>query len=356
MAAKDSLQHFSQVPDPLHLALRHQLEHRRGVLAEAVAKAQGAQFVHLLQEVDAALGRLECGSYGICQSCHESVNAEQLLTDPLVRFCLDCLGPKEQAALEKDLELAAQIQTRLLPRRDFRCDGWHVAYHYKPLGVVSGDYVDLIVGPDQQLYFMVGDVAGKGVAASMLMSNLSAIFRTLIPLGLPLAALMERANRIFTGSTLPTQFATLICGRAMPGGALELCSAGHVPALVITADYVQQVDSHGLPIGLFAEQKFTTSHFEIAKGNSLVLFSDGFSEARMNEEEYGYERIAETAMKSAGREPGEIVAACVRDLETFIERSPAFDDQTLMVVRLQGVAKSAGEANESAESRLSAIG
>jgi sigma-B regulation protein RsbU (phosphoserine phosphatase) len=336
MAANDSLQNFSQAADPLRLALRHQLEHRREILAEAAEKAQGAQFVQLLHDVDAALNRLEGGSYGICELCHEPVEDEQMLADPLVRFCFGHLGTKEQEALERDLELAAQIQTRLLPRRDFRCDGWQVAYHYKALGVVSGDYCDLVIGPEEQLYFMVGDVAGKGVAASMLMSNLSAIFRALIPLGLPIAELMERANRIFTGSTLPTQFATLICGRAMAGGALELCSAGHVPTLIVTRDSAQRVESNGLPIGLFGEQKFTTSAFEIAPGSSLVLFSDGVSEAQMDEDEdYGYERIAAAVQKSvsAGLAPAEIVAACVRDLETFLGGSPVFDDQTLMVVQ-----------------------
>jgi sigma-B regulation protein RsbU (phosphoserine phosphatase) len=183
------------------------------------------------------------------------------------------------------------------------------------------------------LYFMVGDVVGKGVAASMLMSNLSAIFRALIPLGLPLAELMERANCVFTGSTLPTQFATLICGRAGARGALELCSAGHVPALVVTEDAVLRVESHGLPVGLFCEQKFTTSAFELSTGSSLVLFSDGVSEARQGEEEYGYERIAEAVRSCAGLAPNEIVANCVRDLEKYLGAAPLFDDQTLMVVQ-----------------------
>ena len=333
MAARDSLGQFPHVHDPLHLALRHQLEHRREVLEEAAAMAEGEQYMRLLHEVDAALDRLEGGTYGICEVCHEPVEEERVLANPLVRFCLDHLGPKEQDALQRDLELAAQIQLRLLPKRDFRCDGWQVAYHYKPLGVVSGDYCDLVIGPDEQLYFMVGDVAGKGVAASMLMSNLSAIFRALIPLGLPLAELMERANCVFTGSTLPTQFATLICGRAKSGGALELCSAGHVPALVVTAEEVYRVDSHGLPIGLFSEQKFTTSGFELSKGSSLVLFSDGVSEARKEEEEYGYERIAEMVRKCAGLAPGEVAANCIRDLETYLGCAPVFDDQTLMVLQ-----------------------
>lgn len=333
MAARDSLGQFPHIPDPLHLALRHQLEHRREVLEEAAARTEGAQFVRLLHEVDAALDRLEGGSYGICEACHEPVEEERLLANPLVRFCLDHLGPKEQDALQRDLELAAQIQLRMLPKRDFRCDGWQVAYHYRPLGVVSGDYCDLVIGPGEELYFMVGDVAGKGVAASMLMANLSAIFRALIPMGLPLAELMERANCVFTGSTLPTQFVTLICGRGRAEGALELCSAGHVPALVVTGDGVFRVDSHGLPIGLFCEQKFTSSGFELSAGSSLVLFSDGVSEARRDEEDYGYERIAEGVRKCAGLSPAEVVANCIRDLEKYLGSAPLFDDQTLMVVQ-----------------------
>lgn len=335
MAARDSLQHFSHshTVNPLHLALRRQLEHRREVLASAAAQAPEAKLVSLLHEVDAALDRMAAGRYGVCEVCHDSVEDQRLLADPLVRFCLCELSKKEQDALERDLELAAQIQTRLLPRRDFQCDGWHAAYHYKPLSVVSGDYCDLIIGPGEQLYFMVGDVAGKGVAASMLMSNLSAIFRALIPLGLPLAELMERSNRIFTGSTLPNQFATLICGRALSDGTLELCSAGHLPALVVAGDEVQEVASQGLPIGLFAEQKFRSEAFEFASGSSLVLFSDGMSEAHVADEDYGYERIAAAVMRSAGRAPGEVVANCVQDLERFLGAEPVFDDQTLMVVQ-----------------------
>ena len=289
--------------------------------------------MRLLHEVDAALDRMAAGRYGVCELCHDTVEDERLIADPLVRFCLCELSKKQQDALERDLELAAQIQTRMLPKRDFRCDGWHVAYHYKPVGVVSGDYCDLIVGPGEQLYFMVGDVSGKGVAASMLMSNLSAIFRALIPLGLPLAELMERANRIFTGSTLPNQFATLICGRAQANGALELCSAGHVPALIVAGDEVHEVESQGLPIGLFAEQKFTSTMCAFAPESSLVLFSDGVSEARVADEDYGYARIAAAVMKSAGLAPGEVVANCVRDLDTFVGSELVFDDQTLMVVQ-----------------------
>lgn len=331
--AKNTLQPSMPPADPLHHALRNQLQYRRQVLSAAAAQGESSQFVRLLREVDAALNRLQAGTYGICESCHEPVEDQQLLSDPLVRFCFGHLRPEEQAALERDLELAAQIQARLLPQRDFRCDGWQVAYHYKPLGVVSGDYCDLVIGPDSELFFILGDVSGKGVAASILMSNLSAMFRTLIPLGLPLDQLMERANRVFTASTLPTQFATIVCGRALPSGRVELCGAGHVPALIVTPDAVHRVESHGLPLGLFAGQTFSASTLQIAPGDSLILFSDGISEAQRGEVEYGEARIAQAVRNSSPSTPQRVVEACVRDLAQFLGSSPAFDDQTLMVLQ-----------------------
>src|SRR5207249_11064553 len=129
------------------------------------------------------------------------------------------------------LELASRIQRELLPKPDLHVDGWQVAYHYQPAGPVSGDYCDLIRAESGDMYFLVGDVAGKGVAAAMLMSHLSALLRTLISLGLPLDQLMERASRVFCESTLPMHYATLVCGRATRSGAMELCDAGHPPPL-----------------------------------------------------------------------------------------------------------------------------
>ncbi len=331
--AENKLQQSSVLMDPLHQALRNQLEHRRQVLAEAAASRTGAEVVHLLHEVDAALNRLETGTYGICDVCHEAVGDEQLLQDPLVRLCLDHLAPEQQRALERDLELASRIQARLLPRRDFRHDGWSVAYHYKPHGVVSGDYCDIVAGRDGDLHFMVGDVSGKGVAASMLMSNLNAIFRTLVPLNLPLPQLMERANRVFTGSTLPTQYATLVCGRATADGRLEVANAGHLPALVVKRDAVHRVESQSMPMGLFAEQTFTSSSFEIAPGDSLLLFSDGISEAQNGTAEYGETRLAKAALKCGATSADELITACVRDLAEFLGTAATFDDETLMVIQ-----------------------
>src|SRR6266850_4614382 len=173
--------------------LREQLIERRHRLEDA-AKGfhRPPDLTRLLQEVDAALYRMDQGVYGLCEVCHDRVETERLLADPLMSFCLDHLTSTQQRALEDDLQLASQIQTALLPSRKQKTDGWEVGYYYRPAGLVSGDYCDLIDGEDQSLHFVLGDVSGKGVAASMLMAHLHAMFRTLVSVDLPLERMVER--------------------------------------------------------------------------------------------------------------------------------------------------------------------
>src|ERR1700731_4107933 len=146
--------------------LRTELEQRRERLHEALhSPAADASLSELLKAVDTALGRLDQGTFGLCETCHSGIEAERLLADPLVRFCLDHLTSAEQRALESDLALAALIQRGLLPKPGLAPAGWDVRYHYQPAGMVSGDYCDLFE-TDGGLLFMLGDVSGKGVAAS----------------------------------------------------------------------------------------------------------------------------------------------------------------------------------------------
>src|SRR5215471_2870217 len=219
----------------LHSGLREQLHARRHRLERIAERTTSDEIERLLDEVDGALLRLEEGRLGICDSCHDSIEPEHLMADPLARFCLSHLPPEQARALEADLELAAELRARLLPDKNFRADGWNVAYDYRAAGLVSGDYCDLLLCPKtQNLYFALGDVSGKGVAASMLMSNLNAMFRALLPLDITsLPELMAHANRVFCQATLPSQYATLILGKATPQGEVEICNAGHPEPLLL---------------------------------------------------------------------------------------------------------------------------
>ena len=316
---------------------REQLLNRRHRLQGAAAGRAGADEVtRLLKEVDAALGRLEIGTFGLCETCHDAIETDRLLADPLTRFCLDHLTAPEQRALEQDLDLACRIQRELLPRTDTQLDGWEIAYHYQPAGPVSGDYCDLIRGRGNELYFAVGDVAGKGIAAAMLMSHLSALLRTLISVGLPLATLMERASRVFCESTMPSHYATLVCGCASASGEVEICNAGHPPPLVIRESGITAIDATGLPIGMFSSEQFASHTVRLEPGESLLLYSDGLIEAQNTGGiEYGIERLSALAASGARGVPTEIVGTCVNDVDRFRGPRALTDDVTVMVVRRQ---------------------
>lgn len=319
--------------------LREQLLDRRHKLETAIAEAdEPTRLVGLLDEVDAALARFNTGTFGLCEVCHDPVESERLIADPLVCVCLGCLTPAQQRALEQDLELAARIQATLLPARDFASGGWQASYHYEAAGVVSGDYCDLVSAEDGSLYFMLGDVSGKGVAASMLMAQLHAMFRTLISVGLPLNQLVERASRVFCESTLPTHYATLVCGRADSSGEVEICNAGHLPPLLARATGgVTALEATGLPLGVFCNEQFTCDRVRLAEGDALLLYTDGLSESQnILGEEYGRERLSRLVGERHAPAPAELIKTCVRDLSAFRAGTPVTDDLTILALRRAG--------------------
>jgi sigma-B regulation protein RsbU (phosphoserine phosphatase) len=330
--------------------IREQLEKRRdelnAVLSSSAPAVSAASLLQLLSEVDSALRRMDDGTYGICAECHESVEQDRILADPLVRLCLDHLTSDEQRALERDLELAARVQRGLLPQTDVRHGDWSVHYQYKPAGMVSGDYCDLIspISGEGALVFLLGDVAGKGVAASLLMTHLHAMFRSLAGVGMPLDKLLEMANSVFCRSTIAGQYATLICGRAGQSGEIEIGSAGHLAALVIGRDGVRQVGSTGVPLGMFGTSRYAIQSVRMERGDSLLLYTDGISEAvNASGVEYGAARLSNIASKKHGCVPQELAAACMRDVHHYSGGAKQVDDQTLMVIHRaepQGISRS----------------
>jgi len=314
--------------------LREQLIDRRQKLENAAnAFHRPMELTQLLKDVDDALHRMDAGTYGLCEVCHDPVETERLIADPLTRVCLGDLTPREQRALEDDLELASRIQNGLLPPRQQQIDGWEVCYHYQPAGAVSGDYCDLIRGEDESLHFVLGDVSGKGVAASMLMAHLNAMFRTLISIDLPLEQTMERASRVFCESTLPTQYATLVCGRATTTGEVEICNAGHLPPLLIQNKQVTSIAATGLPVGVFCTESFTVSRVQMEKGDTLFLYTDGLSETRDGfETEYGSERLSRLLADNHDAVPESLVSLCRQDLHSFAAGRAPSDDLTIMAI------------------------
>lgn len=323
-----------KMADAKGLPVRDQLNDRRSKLKSILATApEDPLLTRLLNEVDAALSRLDDGTYGLCKTCEEPIESERLITDPLAQYCLDHLTPDEQRSLEQDLERASNIQAALLPPQNLEVMGWKTNYYYKGAGPVSGDYCDLLEYGNA-LYLMVGDVSGKGIAASMLMTHLHATFRSLVTLELPLEELVRRASRMFCQSTLPTHFATLICGKADSAGKVKICNAGHHPPLLIRGSKIKTIEASGLPLGMFCEEHFILSEEKLDSGDTIFLYTDGLVEAQnVSGNEYGKEQLLKILSENCSSPPEKLVSACIENLRTFQFDAPRTDDVTIMAIR-----------------------
>jgi len=303
----------------------------------SIASQENIELSGLLREVRSAIERLSAPeSYGVCQICHDLIGQAAMNADPLARACLNCLTPEQLAELDDDLGRAWLIQGEFLPKQDFKFNGWEVSYYYEPAGRLSGDYCDLVSTDAGDLYFLIGDVAGKGVAASLLMSRLHAIFRSLITARLPVNELVERANHLFADTTMRPYYATLVCGRASAHGDVEICNAGHCPPLLLRGQAVTPVAATGLPVGMFCQERYETVRFNLKRNDRLLLYTDGLSEARnAATEEYG-DRLKNTLGVCADLQATKVVTRLVADMREFSSGNPLNDDLTVMAIEMVG--------------------
>jgi sigma-B regulation protein RsbU (phosphoserine phosphatase) len=170
----------------------------------------------------------------------------------------------------------------------------------------------------------------------MLMAQLHALFRSLTGMSLPLGRIVTQVNRVFCESALAGQYATLVCGQAKPTGEVEIHNAGHWPAIVVGRGGVLRVESTGLPLGMFHDSEFSATRVQLDPGDTLFLYTDGLSEARHADNEYGVERVLALVRQQAGRQPAELIGACLDDLRVFTEGARGVDDLTLLAIRRQG--------------------
>jgi sigma-B regulation protein RsbU (phosphoserine phosphatase) len=308
---------------------------RREKLEAARAGLPGSeQISRLLFEVDEALARLRSDRYGICEVCHGPIEPDRLAADPLTRTCLDDLSAGEQRALERDLDLTGRIQHTLLPPRPFTAGAWRAWYEYQPARTASGDYCDLLTDDAGDLVFLVGDVSGKGVAASVLMAHLHATFRSLVSLRTPFDELVSRANRLFCESTGGLHYATVVCGRASADGRIALYNAGHCPALRLHGSGLDTIDSTSLPIGLFCTAPYVATDLTLGPGDTLLVYTDGVTDAEDDGGgDYGIGRLTDVVMQHRHRTADDLIAACAADLGAFRGAAARTDDVTLLALR-----------------------
>jgi sigma-B regulation protein RsbU (phosphoserine phosphatase) len=283
------------------------------------------------------LDRIDCDEFGKCQECGGEVEPERLELDFTTCVCLDHYSEDQLRVLERDLELAAKVQRQLLPYEIPALPGIQIAAHTEPAHVVGGDYFNFFSYPDGAQGAVIADVMGKGLSASMLMSNLQASLRILGPEYICLDALAGRLNQLFRNNLKLISFISLFLVRIDgEAGMLQYCNAGHNPAIwwEASSGTIHWLKPTGPAIGLTQNAQFKSKELRYQPGDLLLLYTDGLVEARNpGDEEFGKERVT-AYVKEHLHQPVNLFLTGLR--ETAKKFAGKFDDDvTLMVIKIQ---------------------
>lgn len=240
----------------------------------------------------------------------------------------------EKAKIEEELRTAYTIQSRLLPRELPTIEGYTFCGTNRPCKIVGGDYYDVIIRPDGRIYFIVADVSGKGITAALVMSGMATAFNIFTRTDPAPADLMRDMNETLAPKTSPTKFATVVAGVLDPAsGTVEYANAGHVPPLVVGRDGVRTLGQTDMVIGLFASAKYRTQTLSLQPGDSLVLFTDGVTEAENErEDQLGLPSVAELLKPCHQWHANAIVDAIEFHVQKFMGDAMANDDVTLLTI------------------------
>jgi serine phosphatase RsbU (regulator of sigma subunit) len=242
----------------------------------------------------------------------------------------------QRRVLEEELALARRIQEGLLPATLPQLPGWALHAHNTASRHVSGDLYQAIPRRDgAECGLMVADVAGKGVAASLLAASVEALAAGAVEEGLRPADACARISRLLYQRTPHEKYATAILAVADASGRVEYANAGHNPGLLVRAGgEVERLGPTGVPLGILPVVAYRGATVELLPGDSLVLYTDGITEATdSREEELGLERLVAVCREHRGATPEGLVAAIEAAVARFAEGTPAGDDRTVMVLR-----------------------
>ena len=239
-----------------------------------------------------------------------------------------------KAKMEDELRTAYAIQSRLLPSELPTIDGYTFAGRNKPCRTVSGDYFDVVVRPGGKMYFIIADVSGKGITAALVMASVATAFNIFTRTDPSPADLVREMNALLAPKTAPTKFVTLVVGVLDPEtGTVEFANAGHVAPLVISRDGVDQLTTTDMVVGLFAHAKYRNQTATLAPGDSMVLFTDGVTEAENEaEEQLGLAPVASLVATLHGTSATRILDTIDTHVQTFCGNAPAADDVTLLAL------------------------
>ena len=242
----------------------------------------------------------------------------------------------DRLSLKNDLEIARDIQRAMLPTGTYTAPGVEAHGVTRPANTVGGDFYDILPLADGRLVVALGDVAGKGSPAALLMALLLAMLRTLLDEGLQDAALIARLNAQICRHSPASRFITLFFALYdPPTGRLVYVNAGHLPALVSRqSGEVDRLTGGGIALGMFEGSTYERCETSLAPGDLLVAYSDGITEAESPAGQPFEESGLLGVLQAEGSaEPAAIAAAVLKSVERHVEDTRLADDLTVLLMR-----------------------
>ena len=243
----------------------------------------------------------------------------------------------EKERMDKELELAATIQRNLLPLKTTEIEGYDISALSIPCRQVGGDYYDLIELNSDHLGIVVADVSGKGTPAALLVSTLQATLHAYVEENFPLPQLIRRISKAIYRSSLASGFITFFYGVLdQKSRTLTSVNAGHNYPILLRADgNILHLKEGGLCLGILEETTYQQETISLQKGDILILYTDGLSEAtNPHEEEFGTQRLTELVKKNHHLPTSDIIEAISHQLKSWGRGTPPFDDLTLVLLKV----------------------
>ncbi len=247
---------------------------------------------------------------------------------------------KERLAMEAELAVAREIQQQLFPRELPESNGINLAAINEPGRTVSGDYYDIIHRPDGRIAFLIADVSGKGVAASLLMSNLQAAVRMTLPTCEDLGVVVGRWNELMYSNTDVSKFVTCLAGIIDPRARrLIYVSAGHHLPHIVSGGNVRAIPQQSepeYPLGIAPGVHYTATEFEFDQAPCLIfVYTDGVIEAMdMQGNQFGESRMEAILLECAEEAPGAVLRRMRKAITSFCRDAPQSDDITMIAAKL----------------------
>ncbi len=246
---------------------------------------------------------------------------------------------RDKLVARDELEAGRTVQLALMPDRSPAVPGWDLWLHTEPANDVGGDLVDHLQIDDRRYGVALGDIAGKALPAALLMVKLQATLRALVPRCDSLSALGARVNEILVRDGLPNRFATLVyLLLTADSGDVRWLNAGHMAPLAIRNGIIDELPGRSIALGIVSGLTFLEHEARLDPGDTLVVYSDGVSEAMNSAGDFFGEERLRAALREVVDLPVDAVGAHVlRQLESFAGDAPRHDDVSLVVLRRRAV-------------------